>query len=310
MKKIKKALVTGGAGFIGSHIVDALIKRRIKVAVVDDLSSGDKKNVNPNAKFFKASIASPQCAEIIKRLKPDVIFHCAAQINVRDSVANPMKDAKNNVLGTLLIAQAALEANVQKIIFSSSGGAMFSDAVKPPYSEKLEAQPVSPYGIAKRAGEMYLDFFHQTHGLPYVALRYANVYGPRQNSQGEAGVIAIFASRMLKGQPVKINGTGRQTRDFVYVDDVVRANMQAMRKNVTGIFNIGTGRQTDIKTVFKKINEFAGGLTPKRHGPAQPGEVMRSALDCRKARRHLDWSPKVKIDEGLKRTVEWFKKQK
>lgn len=310
MKKIKKALVTGGAGFIGSHIVDALIKRRIKVAVIDDLSTGDKNNVNPNARFFKVSIASPQGAEIIKKLKPDVIFHCAAQINVRDSVSDPIKDAKDNVLGTLQMAQAALEANVQKIIFSSSGGAMFSDAIKPPYSEKQEAQPVSPYGIAKRAGEMYLDFFHQTHGLPYVALRYANVYGPRQNNKGEAGVIAIFAGRMLKGQPVKINGTGRQSRDFVYVDDVVRANMQAMRKNVNGIFNVGTGKQTDIKTIFKKINDLTGGLTPKRHGPAQAGEVMKSALDGRKARRYLDWTPQVKIDEGLRRTVEWFKKHK
>ncbi|MBU0646541.1 NAD-dependent epimerase/dehydratase family protein [Patescibacteria group bacterium] len=310
MTKIKKAIVTGGAGFIGSHIVDALIKRRIKVAVVDDLSTGQKKNLNPNAKFFQVSIASPQFPQIIKKLKPDVIFHCAAQINVRESVNDPLKDARQNILGTLALAQAAADANVKKIIFSSSGGAMFSDAIKPPYSEKQEAQPVSPYGIAKRAGEMYLDFFHQTHGLPYVALRYANVYGPRQNDKGEAGVIAIFAGRMLKGQPVKINGTGRQTRDFVYVDDVVKANMLAMRKNATGIFHVGTGRQTEIKTIFKKINALTGGLMPQRHNAAQPGEVMRSALDCRKAKQSLAWQPSVKMDEGLKKTVEWFRKQK
>ncbi|MFC1788231.1 NAD-dependent epimerase/dehydratase family protein [Patescibacteria group bacterium] len=310
MPKYKTALVTGGAGFIGSHIVDALIKRRIKVFVIDDLSSGQQKNLNPNAKFFKLSITNPQFPKLVCKIKPEIIFHQAAQINVRTSVEDPVLDAKVNVLGTLNLIKCAKDAGVKKIIFASSGGAMYSDSVRPPYSEKNPADPISPYGIAKRAGEMYLRFGHEVYDLPYVALRYANVYGPRQNSKGEAGVISIFAERMLKSKAVKINGTGKQTRDFVYVDDVVRANMLAMQRSATGIFHIGTGKETSVVNIFKKIKKFTGSDLPERHGPAMVGEVMRSVLDCRKAKKGLGWQPRVKIDEGLKKTVEWFKKNK
>jgi UDP-glucose 4-epimerase len=187
---------------------------------------------------------------------------------------------------------------------------MFSDARRPPYSEIMPAEPLAPYGIAKRTGEMYLDFFHQVYGLPYAALRYANVYGPRQNDRSEAGVISIFTSRMLKGEPIKINGTGKQTRDFVYVDDVVRANLLALQKKAVGIFHVGTGKETNIKNIFRQLNKLTGARAAERFAPAAAGEVMRSALDSRRAARVLGWKPEVKLEEGLKKTVEWFKKQK
>ena len=308
-KKYQKALVTGGAGFIGSHIVDALIKRRIKVYVVDDLSTGKKSNVNPNAKFIKLSINNPQFPKLIKRMKPDIIFHFAAQIDVRAAVADPPKDARTNIMGTVTLAHHAAINGVKKIVFASTGGAMYPDTVKPPHSEKIPPQPISPYGIAKRASEMYLHFAYLTHGIQYVCLRYANVYGPRQNPKAEAGVISIFSERMLNGSPVTINGDGKQTRDFVYVEDVVRANMIAMRKNVSGVFNIGTGKQTNMNSLFKKLRKIIGSNTPEHHGPAAHGEVLRSSLDCRKARKMLGWESKVKVDDGLKKTVKWFQRK-
>lgn len=307
--KFKSALVTGGAGFIGSHIVDALISKRIKVYVVDDLSSGQKSNVNPNASFTKLSVNAPAFIDYLKKVKPDVVFHLAAQINVRKSVENPIEDAKINIMGLLAILSVAKEIGVKKIIFSSSGGVMYPDTAKIPYAETIPAQPISPYGISKRASEMYLAFAHQLHGVSYVALRYANVFGPRQNAKGEAGVISMFTTSMLEGKPVKINGTGKQTRDFVYVGDIVRANLLAAQKNVVGEFNIGTGRETDINTLFKKLAKLTGYKLSEHHGKPAAGEVMRSVLDARKAREVLGWEPKMKFDDGLKKTVEWFRKK-
>ncbi|MFH1404685.1 MAG: NAD-dependent epimerase/dehydratase family protein [Patescibacteria group bacterium] len=306
MPKYKTALITGGAGFIGSHLCDALIGRHIKVVVVDDLCTGRRENVNPNAKFVKLSLTNPQFPLLIKRVKPDVVFHLAAQINVRESVNDPQKDAKTNIMGSLALLQACTESNVKKIIFSSSGGVMYPTNKRPPYQEKQTTDPISPYGISKRSTEMYLEFFYQTFGLPYVALRYANVYGPRQNPKGEAGVISIFAKNMLDGKPVVINGNGKQTRDFIYVSDVVRANIVAMQRNATGIFNIGTGRQTDVNVLFKKIKAMTGSDIVKRYGPAAIGEVMQSALDCRRATNILGWKPGVKLEDGLKKTIAWF----
>ena len=305
----KTALVTGGAGFIGSHIVDALIRRRIKVFVVDDLSTGSKENLNPNAEFMKISIASPRFPEVVKKISPDIIFHLAAQIDVRKSVALPLADARVNILGTLHLIEAAKDAKVKKIVFSSSGGAMYSDAVRPPYNESVSSDPISPYGIAKRAGEMYFAFAQSVYGISCVTLRYANVYGPRQSRAGEAGVVAIFASKMLEKKSVVINGTGRQTRDFVYVDDVVRANMLAMAHAKGGIFHIGTSKQTDINKMFRMLKHLTNFSLPERHAPASPGEVMRSALSAKKARAELGWEPQVDLDDGLERTVEWFKKR-
>ena len=308
-KKYQTALVTGGAGFIGSHVVDALIKRRIKVYVVDDLSAGKRKNVNPNAHFTKMSILNPSFPKFLKRVKPDVIFHLAAQINLRDSVNDPPRDAQINVLGTLKLAHEAGKLGVKKLIFSSTGGAMYPDGARITYSEKVPPAPISPYGIAKRSGEMYLDFAYHVHGMEYVALRYANVYGPRQDSKGEAGVISIFGEKMLKGKPLAITGTGKQTRDFVYVGDVVRANMLAMNRKVVGVFNIGTGRQTSINTLFKKMKKIAGYSLPARKLPEPPGEIARSAVSAAKAKKMLGWEPKVSLDEGLKKTMRWFGKK-
>jgi len=307
--KYKTALVTGGAGFVGSHLADALIRRHIKTYVVDDLSAGSRKNVNPNATFFKMSILSPNFPKLIKKLKPDVIFHVAAMIDVRCSVQDPPVDANVNVLGTVHLAHAAGQAGVKKIIFSSSGGAIYPETGRPPFSEKTIPHPISPYGVSKRAAEMYLDYEHHVHGMPYVALRYANVYGPRQrSSKNGGGVVAIFTDRFLRGEQISINGTGDQTRDYVFVEDVVRANLLAMTRNVNGIFNIGTGRETSVNTIFRKLKKILGSEMPERHVPSCPGEVMRNALDCRKARKELGWEPAVTLDEGLRKTAEWMGK--
>lgn len=309
MPKYKTALVTGGAGFIGSHVVDALIKRHIKVYVIDDLSTGKKANLNPNATFYKTSILHPGIPKLVAKIKPDVVFHLAAQIDVRCSVEDPPGDAEINVMGTLRMAHAAAKAGVKKFVFTSSGGAMFSDAVRPPCSEAVPADPIAPYGIAKRAAELYLSFEHRIHGLPYVVLRLANAYGPRQALSGAyAGVISKFSNNMLAGKPCVITGTGKQTRDYVYVGDIVRAHMLAMEKNVTGIYHVGTGVETNVNQLFKKINKLTGDKQKETHVAACQGEVMRSALDARKAKKDLGWTPEVSLDEGLKRTVDWFAK--
>jgi len=309
MAKYKKALVTGGAGFIGSHIVDALIKRRIKVYVVDDLSSGKKANLNPNARFYKMSITSPNFPKLIRRLKPDVIFHYAAQKDVRLSVANPDKDAKVNIMGSLALIQAAHQAGTKKIVFASTGGAMYSEQARLPYNESLIPAPICPYAIAKRATELYLDFARLEYGISAVCLRMSNVYGPRQDAKGEAGVVAIFSEKMLKNQQPKIFGTGRQTRDYMYVGDAVQAAMLAMNRSVSGAFNIGTSRQTDLNALFRKIKKLTKSDVLEKHYPAKPGEVMCSALSYRLAEKRLGWRPKVKLDDGLKMTVDWFKQR-
>lgn len=302
----KTALVTGGAGFIGSHMVDELIRRRIKVYVIDDLSTGSKANVNPNAQLFKVNITAPALPALIKRLKPDVIFHLAAQADVRVSVEDPVEDAQTNILGSLALMHAAEEAGTKKFIFTSTGGAMFSDEVRPPYSEATPAAPVSPYGISKRAAELYLEYFAKRGKMATVCIRPANAFGPRQGLRGEAGVISVFARRMVRGQEVTINGDGKNTRDYVYVSDIVNAHMLAMQKNVTGIYHIGSGREVDVNTLFRKLNKLIGGKMTEVHGPAKKGEVRRSALNSRKAEKELGWKPKVSFDEGLKKTVVWF----
>lgn len=309
MPKYKTALVTGGAGFIGSHIVDALIKRHIKVFVVDDLSSGSKENVNPNAEFIKLSITNPQFPKLIKKLKPELVIHAAAQLDVRKSVENPLHDAKVNIQGSLSLFSAAAEHGAKKIIFISTGGAMFNDSKKPPYSEKQEADPISPYGIAKFVTEKYLRFYHEYYGVDYTVLRLANVYGPRQSTKGEAGVVAIFSRMLLDRVQPQINGTGKQTRDYVYVGDVVRAVMSSISKKTNCTLHIGTGKEVSVKQLFKKMNKISGAKLKERYAPAKSGEVMRSALDTKQAKRVLGWTPKVDIDSGLEKTIKWFAKQ-
>lgn len=308
MPKFKTALVTGGAGFIGSHIVDALIRRRIKVYVIDDLSTGKRSNVNPNAHFTKLSIVSPQMIDYLKRVKPEVIFHCAAHLDLRKSLTDPIHDAEINITGSLHVIHGAVQAGVKKIIFSSTGGPMYDERESVPLSDALPVYPIAPYAIAKHSVELYLRYAFQVHGLPSVALRYANVYGPRQNAKGEAGVISIFSTQMIAGKPVTIFGTGKATRDYVYVEDVVRANMLAMDRAVVGTFNIGTGRETSVNAIFKKLKTATGYQLPARYTAAIPGELMRSALDAKKARKELGWEPKTRLDDGLKKTIKSFMK--
>ena len=302
-----KFLVTGGAGFIGSHLVDRLIKEGHKVAVIDNLSTGRKENLNPKAKFYKIDICSYRISQIFKKEKPEVVFHYAAQIDVRKSVKDPVEDAKINILGTLNILENCKKYNIRKVIFASTGGAIYGDADIVPTPETYPELPLSPYGIAKLTIEKHLSYYYKVFGLPYVSLRLANVYGPRQNSKGEAGVVAIFCDKMLsKKQPI-INGDGKQTRDFVFVDDVVEANISALKKDKVGIFNIGTARETDVNTLFKKLRELTDSKCAKIHGPTLPGEQKRSCLNFLKAKKELGWKPKYSLDKSLNKTMEWFR---
>ena len=272
-------LVTGGAGFIGSHIVDACLDRGWRVSVIDDLSTGDRRNVNPKAEFHEADLRDPATMRIVERLRPDVIVHEAAQVDLRKSVADPAGDAEINVVASIRLLDAAVRLGVKKFVFASSGGAAYGEPLFTPQTEEHPLNPVSPYGCAKVAVEHYMNAFRQVHGLATVALRYANVYGPRQSAIGEAGVIAIFADRMSRGEPVTINGDGGQTRDFVHVSDVVAANLEAIeRDDVIGAFNVGTGIETSVNEIHRLLAKILGVTAPPRHGPAKAGEQRRSVL--------------------------------
>ena len=305
----KRILVTGGAGFIGSHLADAFVKHGHEVAVVDNLSSGRREQVPAAAQFFPYDIKSPETFELICRWQPQVLVHHAAQMSVRISVDDPVMDAQENILGSLNLFQAAARAQAEKIIFASTGGAMYGDQAPVPAREEDRPQPECPYGIAKLAVEHYLHFYQREHGIIPVRLRYANVYGPRQNGLGEAGVVAIFIEKFLAGEQPVINGDGLQTRDFTYVGDIVAANLLALDYPREGIFNIGTGRETDILTVYLELQKILGSSQGPVHGPAKPGEQRRSALDSTRAREILGWKPGVSLSEGLARTAAAFREQ-
>ena len=301
-------LVTGGAGFIGSHVVEGLLKEGLSPIVVDNLSTGKIENLNPNALFYQQSVEDEEMMERVFMLhKPVYIFHLAAQSSVSVSVRNPVEDARANILGTLVLLQKSVKYGAKKFIFSSTGGAIYGDNVKIPTSETEIPNPISPYGIAKLSVERYLDFFSKEYGLEYVSLRYSNVYGPRQDPYGEAGVVAIFTNRMLKGEKVTIFGDGEYVRDYVYVDDVVRANILAMEKGKNVVLNIGTGRGTTVNELFKMLKSITGYSDEPEYAPPRKGDVRKSILDCSKAKEILDWEPKVSLEEGLRRTVEYFK---
>ncbi len=304
-----KILITGGAGFIGSHLVDALIKRKHKLIVVDNLSSGLKENLNPKAKFYYLDIRSKKLDNVFQKERPEIVFHCAAQINLRKSIAHPLKDARINILGSLNLLENCRKYKIKKFIFSSTGGAIYGDTKNIPTPEDFPANPPSPYGIAKLTIEKYLHYYYQVFGLPYFSLRYSNVYGPRQNPKNEAGVIAIFSEKILKGEQIVINGDGRQTRDYVYIDDVVRANLLALRRKGVGVFNIGTEKETSVREIFKMLKKITQTKIKAIYGPPIKGEQRRSCLAIKKAKRELGWSPKVRLDDGLKKTVQWFKKK-
>ena len=272
-------LVTGGAGFIGSHIVDACVARGWRVSVIDNLSTGDRSNLNAKAEFHEADLRDPATVGIVQKLRPDVITHQAAQVDLRKSVDDPGGDTEINVVASVRLLDAAVKAGVKKFVFASSGGAAYGEPLFTPQTEEHPMNPVSPYGCAKVAVEYYMNAFRHVYGLATVALRYANIYGPRQSSRGEAGVIAIFADRMKAGQEVTINGDGGQTRDFVHVSDVVAANMAAIdRADLTGAFNVGTGVETSVNEIHRLIAAALGVTMPPRYGPAKAGEQRRSVL--------------------------------
>jgi UDP-glucose 4-epimerase len=302
-------LVTGGAGFIGSNIVDAYLHAGHTVVIVDDLSTGNIENVNPKAKFHRIDLRDPAVETVFKETKIDVINHHAAQMDVRKSVADPKFDASVNILGMLNVMELGVKYGVKKVIFSSTGGAIYGEQDYFPADEQHPLRPLSPYGVAKLATEKYLFYYHAVYGLQHVILRYANIYGPRQNPHGEAGVIAIFADKMLKGEQPVINGDGKQTRDYVYVSDVVRANVLALTHSSSDIFNIGTGIENDVNTLFRIIKKFSGVACEEKHGEAKIGEQLRSVIDHSKAKKILGWEPTIMLDEGLRRTVEFFREK-
>ncbi|MGQ9561032.1 MAG: NAD-dependent epimerase/dehydratase family protein [Candidatus Oleimicrobiaceae bacterium] len=304
-----KILVTGGAGFVGSHVVDAYVAEGHEVTVVDNLSTGRRENVNPQARFYELDIRDQELDAVFAEGQFDLVNHHAAQMDVRRSVEDPIYDAKVNVLGTINLLQSCKRYGVRSFIFASTGGAVYGEQSTFPADEEHPTWPACPYGITKLACEKYIHFYGATYGMRYCILRYANVYGPRQNPFGEAGVVAIFTSRFLTRREAVIHGDGLQTRDYVYVGDVVRANLLALRASGNDYFNIGTGIETDVNTIFAKLNALCGAHQPEIHDAPKEGEQRRSVLSIAKARTVLGWEPEVGLDEGLARTVGWFRAQ-
>ena len=305
----KRILITGGAGFIGSHVADRLVGAGHEVAVVDNLSSGKREFVPAAAQFFPYDIKERKTYELIFDWGPQVIIHHAAQMSVQVSVQDPILDAEDNILGSLNILNAAAKVGVKKFIFASTGGAIYGDEAPIPARETDPPRPECPYGIAKLSVEHYLHFYHREHSITPVVLRYANVYGPRQNGLGEAGVVAIFTEKFLADEQPVINGDGLQTRDFTYVGDIAQANLLALSHPEAGIFNIGTGRETDILTIYLTLQRLAGSPLAPVHGPPKPGEQRRSALNYDLAREVLGWQPRIGLEEGLAQTVAAFRER-
>jgi UDP-glucose 4-epimerase len=302
-----KVLVTGGAGFIGSHVTDVFLDAGHEVWALDDLSSGRRENLRPEVRLVVLDIRSPDAARLMESERFEVMCHLAAQMDVRRSVADPRFDAEVNIAGFLNLLEAARKSGVRKVVFSSTGGAIYGEQDVYPAPESHPTRPVSPYGVSKASGELYLGYYRAQYGLASVALRYANVYGPRQNPHGEAGVVAIFCERLLRGETCTINGTGKQTRDFVYGPDVARANLLAASGEVEGPVNIGTGIETDVNRLYALLARAAAVDRPAQHAPAKPGEQMRSSVDPSLAAKVLGWRPGVALEEGLHRTIGWFR---
>ena len=304
-----KVLVTGGAGFIGSHVVDKLIETGHEVVVVDDLSSGRRSNINPKARFYEVDIRSPEMKEIISTEKPEVINHHAAQIDVRRSMKDPRHDADLNILSPIQLANLACEFGVRKFIHISSGGAVYGEPVYVPCDEKHPVQPLCFYGASKYTFELYLYIYRENFGLDYSILRYPNVYGPRQDPYGEAGVVAIFTGQMLKNQTVMINGSGEQVRDFVYVEDCALANLLVLNEGGGMVYNLGCGEGTSINQVFSQLKLITQYPYEPQYGPAKTGETFRIFLDAGLAQKDLGWRPTVNLEEGLRKTVDYFREQ-
>ncbi|HEV7518967.1 MAG TPA: NAD-dependent epimerase/dehydratase family protein [Thermoanaerobaculia bacterium] len=301
--------VTGGAGFIGSHVTEAFLAAGHRVLVIDDLSSGRRENLPQEAELHVLDIRSPEAAKLVETAGIGVLAHFAAQMDVRRSVADPVFDASVNVVGSLNLFEAARKGGVRQVLFASTGGAIYGEQDFFPATEEHPARPVSPYGVAKLAVERYLFFYHVAYGLDATCLRYANVYGERQNPHGEAGVVAIFLDRLLAGRTPTINGPGLQTRDYVHVSDVVRANLAALGRPGFHIYNVGTGIETDVNELYDEIARSVGSAARADHGPAKPGEQQRSVIDAALGRRELGLPQPISLAQGLTRTAAWFKER-
>jgi len=304
-----KILVTGGAGFIGSHVVDAYVEQGHDVAVIDDLSTGKRENVHPRARLYPLDIRDQKLEEVFAAEKPDVVNHHAAKASVRESMVNPLLYADVNVLGSLNLLELSRKYEVKKFIYISTGGAVYGEPEYLPADEAHPIRPLDPYGASKAAFEHYLPLYQANHGISFTVLRYANVYGPRQDPFGEAGVIAIFSGQMLRGEQAVINGSGEQERDFVYVGDVAQANILALDRGDGGIYNIGTGVGTSINEIFSRLKAATDYERQAVHGPPKAGEVFKVYLNVDKVRRELGWQPVTSLDEGLRLTVEYFSTQ-
>jgi UDP-glucose 4-epimerase len=301
-----RIIITGGAGFIGSHVQDAYLAMGHEILVIDNLITGNRRYLNPKTRFCEMDIVDPGVRKVFEDFKPDLVNHHAAQMDVRKSVADPLYDSQVNVLGMVNLLEASRQAGAKKFIFSSTGGAIYGEQDYFPADEKHPTRPASPYGLSKLAGEEYLKLYERLYGIPYVILRYANVYGPRQNPHGEAGVVAIFCERLLKGETPIINGDGEQTRDYVFVGDVIEANCAALRSDLKGVYNIGTGVETSVNAIYAALAKLAG-TDQVEHGPAKAGEQRRSVISPELAKQAFGWKPVVTVPEGLKKTFEWFR---
>lgn len=299
-----KILVSGGAGFIGSNLVDSLIAEGHDVSIIDNLMTGSKKNVNSKARLIVRDIRV-DLNDLFSEWNFDYVYHLAAQANVRKSLENPVEDAKMNIIGSLNIIDNCIKHGVKKIIFSSTGGAIYSKDAKVPCNEESDIKPESPYGLAKWTVENYLRIMRDTKGLNYCILRYSNVYGPRQDAKGEAGVVSIFIDKLIKNEDLVIFGDGKQTRDFVFVKDVVNANLLAMRKDLQGVFNVGTGKEISVNELAEMLLKITSKKVNVIHGPAIKGELLRNALNAGKL-AGKGWKLDYKLEKGLKETVEWF----
>lgn len=309
----RPVMVTGGAGFIGSHLADAFVAAGHRVLVLDDLSSGRRENVPDAAELHVLDVRSPEAAALVERERPALLVHQAAQMDVRRSVADPVFDADVNLCGLLNLLEAARRAGVERLLFASTGGAIYGEQDVYPAPEDHPVRPLSPYGVAKLAGERYLYYYHHQYGLDATCLRYANVYGERQNPHGEAGVVAIFLERLLDGNPVTVHGDGLQTRDYVHVSDVVRANLAAAgHRGEPGfrVYNVGTGEETSVVELYGLLAEVVGSDLEPEHGPGKPGEQRRSSVDGSRLRRELGLPEPLPLAEGFRRTARWFAERK
>ncbi len=304
-----RVLVTGGAGFVGSHVVEALRRAGHRVAVVDVLTSGREEFVPAGVPLYRVDVASPALEEVFQEERPEAVCHHAAQASVAVSVREPLRDAYTNVLGTLNVLDCCVRHGVRRVVFASTGGAIYGEPERLPVSEDHPARPVSPYGVHKLCAEHHLAAYGRLHGLPWVALRYGNVYGPRQDPYGEAGVVAIFCVAMLHGAQPVIFGDGSHTRDYVYVSDVAHANLVALEREAEGVFNVGTGVETSTRRIFDLLRAATGYRGEPRYGPPRPGDVRRICLDSTRAERALGWQASVDLEEGIARTVAWFRAQ-